>query len=899
MKKKVLMVLVAILAIGQNAFAYDFSAVAPSGQTLYYNISGSTVTVTKPSSGCYSYPYAGYTAPTGSLTIPNSVTHNGTTYTVTMIGDCAFRNCSGLTAVIIPSNVTSIGDTVFDGCTGLTVVTIGSGVTTIGTSAFFGCSRSLTSIIVANGNSVYDSRNNCNALIESATNTLVLGCINTIIPNSVTSIGFGAFYGCNGLTSIIIPNSVTSIGNYAFYGCTGLTSLTIPNSVTSISEGTFKYCSGLISVTIPNSVTSIGSQAFSGCSSLASITIGSGVTSIGGAAFNNCSSLDTVYMMPSTPPSLGYDVFANNAPGRVFILAGCFYDNYYTTVSSNRWYNYRNYLRQPIIDINFSVSTSNSSYGTASVVLGPDNRIVRCDSSVVIQATANTGCHFNQWSNGVTANPYTLTLVGDSMVTAIFERNIYYLTANVNDTLMGAVSMPLGNSAFYLDTLMVVASPVAHHHVNWQGQGIVATSASKDTVWVCMDNNYSLTCNFAIDTHTVIVSTNDIARGMVQASGTEFVYGTPCTVSATAYTGYTFQRWSNGVTANPYTFAVMEDVELIAIFIAPGEETYTVTVSVNDDLMGSVSGAGNYPYGTQVTIEATANDGYHFAEWSNGNRENPTVITLEGDTALTAIFTDDVVPQICMITVQDGRNMVMWDKELEVQTYNIYREGITAGEYELAASVPYDSLSAWVDTASRPRTRSYRYRMTATDIFGIESEPSEIHKTMHLYINQGLGDECNLVWSEYEGAEYSTYVIYRGTDANNIQQIDVMPAGGNTTYTDENPPAGEVYYQVGILLNTPCNPTKSSTIVRSNIAIRESVGIPETADMDDNIRIYTENGRIHVSMDGQTVNEFHVYDVVGREVYHAKQENHTSILPEGVYLVKVGNHPARRIVVIR
>ena len=91
-------------------------------------------------------------------------------------------------------------------------------------------------MVVENGNTKYDSRNNCNAIIETATNTLISGCKNTIIPNSVTSIGSHAFYRCTGLTSVTIPNSVTTIGNYAFYGCTGLTSVTIPNSVTSIGR---------------------------------------------------------------------------------------------------------------------------------------------------------------------------------------------------------------------------------------------------------------------------------------------------------------------------------------------------------------------------------------------------------------------------------------------------------------------------------------------------------------------------------------------------------------------------------------------------------------------------------------------------------------------------------------
>jgi hypothetical protein len=143
-------------------------------------------------------------------------------------------------------------------------------VTSIGYGAFAGC-IGLTSVIVEEGNTHYDSRNDCNAIIETETNTLISGCQNTIISNSVTSIGYGAFWGCIGLTSITIPESVTSIGDYAFSSCSGLTSVTIPESVTSIGRYAFSYCSSLTSVTIPNSVTNIGECAFYECRSLKEI----------------------------------------------------------------------------------------------------------------------------------------------------------------------------------------------------------------------------------------------------------------------------------------------------------------------------------------------------------------------------------------------------------------------------------------------------------------------------------------------------------------------------------------------------------------------------------------------------------------------------------------------------
>ena len=179
-------------------------------------------------------------------------------------------------------------------------------MTSIGDYAFEGC-YSLTSIIVDKRNTTYDSRENCNAIIDTKSNTLILGCKNTIIPNSVTSIGEWAFRDCKRLTSITIPISVTSSGNEAFSGCWDLTSITIPNSVTSIGEWAFRDCERLTSITIPNSVTSIGDAAFSGCYGLTSITIPNSVTSIGERAFRDCKRLTSITCEASTPPNCSYN----------------------------------------------------------------------------------------------------------------------------------------------------------------------------------------------------------------------------------------------------------------------------------------------------------------------------------------------------------------------------------------------------------------------------------------------------------------------------------------------------------------------------------------------------------------------------------------------------------------
>ena len=269
-----------------------------------------------------------------SITIPNSVTSIGDeafyechdlssviiSNILTSIGDSVFEDCYDLSSITIPNSVTSIGDEAFMNCGSLTSITIPNSVTSIGDEVFVYCSD-LTSIIVENGNTIYDSRNDCNAIIETATNILIAGCENTIIPNSVTSIGDNAFEGCTGLTFITIPNSVTSIGDGAFLGCSSLTSVTIPNIVTSIGGGAFYSCRSLTSVTIGNSVTSIERYAFYGCSSLTSVTIPNSVTSIGSYAFYNCTSVTDVYFNWSSEAELQGVTWADANTGNDFSRA--------------------------------------------------------------------------------------------------------------------------------------------------------------------------------------------------------------------------------------------------------------------------------------------------------------------------------------------------------------------------------------------------------------------------------------------------------------------------------------------------------------------------------------------------------------------------------------------------
>ena len=287
------------------------------------------------------------------------------------IGDNAFRDCYQLQSIDIPAQVTTIdmnafcgcfrlsevtfheglntiGETAFTSCRALQSLDIPASVTSIASSAFRGCS-SIASITVHIDNTVYDSRDNCNAIVKTASNELMLGCQNTTFPETVTVIGASAFSGCHKLQRIDIPEGIVTIGTSAFLGCSGLTEVLLPASLTTIGNSAFSECTRLTNVQLSEGLETIEAAAFRNCRSMKAITLPSTLSSLSNNVFYECPALVEVTVNFSTPLSITSTTFSNRTNATLYVPEGCvqaFRDAKY-------WRDFYQVLEHPILgDVN-------------------------------------------------------------------------------------------------------------------------------------------------------------------------------------------------------------------------------------------------------------------------------------------------------------------------------------------------------------------------------------------------------------------------------------------------------------------------------------------------------------------------------------------------------------------
>lgn len=251
--------------------------------------------------------------------------------------------------------------------------------------------------------------------------------------------------------------------------------------------------------------------------------------------------------------------------------------------------------------------------------------------------------------------------------------------------------------------------------------------------------------------------------------------------------------------------------------------------------------------------------------------------------------------EICIVGVSSNKkNMVVWNKPVStvIDSYYIYRETNMTGVYQFAGAVNYDSLSVFVDSSSNPAVQSNKYRITIKDRCGLESLPGAAHKTMHLAINQGMGSSWNLIWDSYQGFMVTTYNIYRGSTANNMQMIGTSSAS-NTQYTDLTPPTGIIYYQVEVISPNSCNPTRSYNSSLSNISTNNPDGIYENKNNLFSVSPNPSNANITIELLSLNNDEaLSILDMQGQILHHQvlktiKSEINTSSFSKGVYFIEL------------
>ena len=609
-----------VTSIGIDAF-FDCSgltsvtipnSVTSIGNYAFYNCSGLTsVTIPNSVTSIGEFAFAACFGLT-SVTIPNSVTS---------IGNYAFYDCSGLTSVTIPNSVTSIGNYAFYNCSGLTSVTIPNSVTSIGDNAFKGIRY-----IVYSGTAegcpwgAYGLADN-DFVYSDCEKTSIKSYIgnggDVVIPNSVTSIGEGAFYGCSGLTSVTIPNSVTSIGDAAFRGCIGLTKVTINSN--TIASKTYSSSSSLNNIfgtqvaeyVLGGSVTSIGDYAFFDCSGLTSVTIPNSITSIGESVFSNCSSLTEV-IIPNSVTHIDKHAFAS-----------C------TSLTS---------ITIPNSVTNISEYAFDGCGNVISVTIG--------------ESVSNIGqCAFNGCNS-------IKNITCKGLIPPKVENEL--LTDNI-----------ISNAKLYMNATLTRPENAKLYRTLQPWCNFDAPDSNTvhtgETIYVISNNSVR---------YNIKMTSADTKMGIAIGTG-KYDKDETAEIVAIAYYGYHFTKWSDGNTENPRFVNVISDSTFTAEFEV---NNYSVLAAANEKEMGKVEGAATYAYLSRTQLKATPNAGYQFEKWSDGETANPRDILVYSDTTFTAIFEiagcEPVVTSVSESAVSAtniyayGNTIVVENATDEIRVYN-------------------------------------------------------------------------------------------------------------------------------------------------------------------------------------------------------------------------------------
>lgn len=525
-----------------------------------------------------------------------------------------------------------------------------------------------------------------------------------------------------------------------------------------------------------------------------------------------------------------------------------------------------------------TLNSNDSTWGTG-------NYIGLSDSLAEITATANYGYHFDHWSYGSTANPDTIMLTDDVTITAIFAKNQYSVAGLTNDSIKGLVS---GSATVdYIDTVTLTATAnYGYQFVRWNDY------STENPRSVAATANITKTAIFDFNQYSLLVQPDTSIHGTCNGGGS-YNYLSERTIRANANYGYHFTQWNDGDTNNPRVIILTQDTSFTAMF---AKNQYTLTVSCNDTTLGTVVGDGTYDYLDTVAISATAIDHYHFVRWDDGNTLNPRNIIVNSDISRSAIFaidTHSVTLQTGNIThgTYSGNGQYQYGTAATVEAlpysgyqFSHWSDGSTFNPYTFAV-VNDVQLTAYFYAFGTPYQDTLYIDTLA--IYDTIYSSVYVHDTTYIdvYVYDTVTVIDTVTLTEYVSIHDTTYITQIDTVTNTVTVYDTII---NTVYDTT-----AIYITDTLWLH-------DTVFVHDTIYIHDTilVGVNEVDAI--NAKIYASNGQIVV--DGSEGNMVWLYDLNGRMLATKRDEFTTlrfDVPTSGVYLVKIGNHSARKVVVIR
>lgn len=450
-----------------------------------------------------------------------------------------------------------------------------------------------------------------------------------------------------------------------------------------------------------------------------------------------------------------------------------------------------------------------------------------------------------------TQNGYAdVTVVADNITTGCSSSQTFndmiFVIGGVTCTHNASINQTGPLSGCSGDSILLSCNTDASFSYQWNRNGVPVSGATSSSFYPTQSGSYTVTIyqnNCPVTSASISVTFNSLPSvPTITSSGTI----TPCSggsMTLTAPSGFTSYLWNTGSTASSLV----------------------------------VSQSGNY------SVSVTNSNGC--SQTSNPFSVNASFMA---------------APQVCIVGVDSltNENRVVWEKPLTlgIDSFYVYKETSVSDVYTKIGATEYNDLAVFLDVNSSPSVQAYRYKISALDTCGVETNVGDFHKTIHLTINAGVSGAWNLIWSHYEGIDFGSYNIYRGTDLTNISLLTTIQSNLNT-YTDLSPPAGLLFYQIEVVNPSDCDPTKimDYSFSRSNIVDN---GIASVKDFINKIiGVYPnptdENIVLEITSDLVGENYF-IFDFSGRIVLSGKTNSiqgniDLKNLSSGIYYVSIEN----------